>query len=72
MILALLIIKDIFLLLIFAAVGLLVEMLLAILIDNRLKDDANAKYKWTKVACLSYRLYLALMAYLIVLLEICQ
>ena len=72
MILALLIIKDIFLLLIFAAVGLLVEMLLAILIDNRFKDDANAKYKWTKVAWLSYRLYLALMAYLIVLLEICQ
>ena len=72
MILALLIIKDIFLLLIFAAVGLLVEMLLAILIDNRFKDDVNAKYKWTKVAWLSYRLYLALMAYLIVLLEICQ
>ena len=72
MILALLIMKDIFLLLIFAAVGLLVEMLLAILIDNRFKDDVNAKYKWTKVAWLSYRLYLALMAYLIVLLEICQ
>ena len=72
MILALLIIKDIFLLLIFAAVGLLVEMFLAILIDNRFKDDVNAKYKWTKVAWLSYRLYLALMAYLIVLLEICQ
>ena len=72
MILALLIIKDIFLLLIFAAVGLLVEMFLAILIDNRFKDDVNAKYKWTKVAWLSYRLYLALLAYLIVLLEICQ
>ena len=72
MILALLIIKDIFLLLIFAAVGLLVEMFLAILIDNRFKDDVNAKYKWTKVAWLSYRLYLALMAYIIVLLEICQ
>ena len=43
MILALLIIKDIFLLLIFASVGLLVEMLLAILIDNRFKDDVNAK-----------------------------
>ena len=72
MILALLIIKDIFLLLIFAAVGLLVEMLLAILIDNRFKDDANAKYKWTKVAWLSYRLYLALVTYVIVFLEICQ
>ena len=72
MILALLIIKDIFLLLIFAAVGLLVEMLLAILIDNRFKDDANAKYKWTKVAWLSYRLYLALVTYAIVFLEICQ
>ena len=72
MILALLIIKDIFLLLIFAAVGLLVEMFLAILIDNRFKDDANAKYKWTKVAWLSYRLYLALVTYVIVFLEICQ
>lgn len=72
MILALLIIKDIFLLLIFAAVGLLVEMLLAILIDNRFKDDVNAKYKWTKVAWLSYRLYLALVTYVIVFLEICQ
>ena len=72
MILALLIIKDIFLLLIFAAVGLLVEMFLAILIDNRFKDDVNAKYKWTKVAWLSYRLYLALVTYVIVFLEICQ
>lgn len=72
MILALLIIKDIILLLIFAAVGLLVEMLLAILIDNRFKDDVNAKYKWTKVAWLSYRLYLALVTYGIVFLEICQ
>ena len=72
MILALLIIKDIFLLLIFAAVGLLVEMLLAIRIDNRFKDDVNAKYKWTKVAWLSYRLYLALVTYVIVFLEICQ
>ena len=72
MILALLIIKDIFLLLIFASVGLLVEMLLAILIDNRFKDDVNAKYKWTKVAWLSYRLYLALVTYVIVFLEICQ
>ena len=72
MILALLIIKDIFLLLIFAAVGLLVEMLLTILIDNRFKDDVNAKYKWTKVAWLSYRLYLALVTYVIVFLEICQ
>lgn len=72
MILALLIIKDIFLLLIFAAVGLLVEMLLAILIDNRFKDDVNAKYKWTKVAWLSYRLYLSLVTYVIFFLEICQ
>ena len=72
MILALLIIKDIFLLLIFAAVGLLVEMFLAILIDNRFKDDVNAKYKWTKVAWLSYRLYLALVTYVIFFLEICQ
>ena len=56
----------------FAAMGLLVEMLVITLIDNRFKGDDNAKHKWTKVAWLSYRLYLALMAYLIVLLEICQ
>lgn len=72
MILALLLMKDILLWIIFAAVGLLVEMLIAILIDNSFKGDDNAKHKWTKVAWLSYRLYLALMAYLIVLLEICQ
>lgn len=72
MILALMLMKDILLWIIFAAVGLLVEMLIAILIDNSFKGDDNAKHKWTKVAWLSYRLYLALMAYLIVLLEICQ
>ena len=72
MILALLIMKDIFLWIMFAAMGLLVEMLVITLIDNRFKDDANAKYKWTKVAWLSYRLYLALVTYVIVFLEICQ
>ena len=72
MILALLIMKDIFLWIIFAGTGLLVEMLVIALIDNSFKGDKNAKHKWTKVAWLSYRLYLALMAYLIVLLEICQ
>ena len=72
MILALLIMKDIFLWIMFAAMGLLVEMLVIALIDNNFKGDDNAKHKWTKVAWLSYRLYLALMAYLIVLLEICQ
>ena len=72
MILALLIMKDIFLWIIFAGTGLLVEMLVIALIDNSFKRDKNAKHKWTKVAWLSYRLYLALMAYLIVLLEICQ
>lgn len=72
MILALLIMKDILLWIIFAAVGLLVEMLVITLIDNSFKGDENAQRKWRKVAWLFYRLYLALMAYLIVLLEICQ
>ena len=72
MILALLIMKDILLWIIFAAVGLLVEMLVITLIDNSFKGDENTQRKWIKVAWLSYRLYLALMAYLIVLLEICQ
>lgn len=72
MILALLIIRDIFLWIILAAMGLLEEMLVITLINIRFKGDNNAKHKWTKVAWLSYRLYLALMAYLIVLLEICQ
>lgn len=72
MILALLVMKDIFLWIILAAAGLLVVMLLTILIDNRFKDDANAKHKWTKVTWLFYRLYLALVAYGIIFLEICQ
>lgn len=72
MILALLLMKDILWWIFFAVMGLLVEMLVITLIDNSFKGDDNAKYKWTKVAWLSYRLYLALMAYLIVLLEICQ
>ena len=72
MILALLIMKDIFLWIMFAAMGLLVEMLVITLIDNRFKGDDISKHNFFKVACLSYRLYLALMAYLIVLLEICQ
>ena len=72
MILALLIMKDIFLWIIFAGTGLLVEMLVITLIDNRFKGDDNAKHKWTKVAWLSYRLYLALVTYVIVFLEICQ
>lgn len=72
MILALLIMKDVFLWIVFGGVGLLVGMLLTILIDNRFKDDANAKHKWTKVTWLSYRLYLALVAYGIIFLEICQ
>ena len=72
MILALLIMKDILLWIIFAAVGLLVEMLVITLIDNSFNGDENVQRKWRKVAWLSYRLYLALMTYLIVLLEICQ
>lgn len=72
MILALLLMKDILWWIFFAVMGLLVEMLVITLIDNSFKGDDNAKHKWTKVAWLSYRLYLALMAYLIVLLEICQ
>lgn len=72
MILALLIMKDIFLWIVFGAVGLLAVMVLTMLIDMIFKDDVNAKHKWIKVTWLFYRLYLALVAYGIVFLEICQ
>lgn len=72
MILALLIMKDIFLWIVFGAVGLLAVMILTMLIDMRFKDDVNAKHKWIKVTWLFYRLYLALVAYGIIFLEICQ
>lgn len=72
MILALLIMKDIFLWIVFGAVGLLAVMVLTMLIDMGFKDDVNTKHKWIKVTWLFYRLYLALVAYGIVFLEICQ
>lgn len=72
MILALLIMKDIFLWIVFGAVGLLAVMVLTMLIDMIFKDDVNAKHKWIKVTWLFYRLYLALVAYEIIFLEICQ
>lgn len=70
MILALMLMKDILLWIVFAAMGILIEMLVIALIDNSFNGDENVQRKWRKVAWLSYRLYLALMAYLIVLLEI--
>lgn len=72
MILALMLMKDILWWIIFAAMGFLIKMLVIALIDNSFNGDENVQRKWRKVAWLSYRLYLALMAYLIVLLEICQ
>lgn len=72
MILALLIMKDILWLIVFAAMGLLIEMLVIALIDNSFNGDENVQRKWRKIAWLFYRLYLALIVYLIVLLEICQ
>lgn len=72
MILALLIMKDIFLWIVFGAVGLLAVMVLTMLIDMGFKDDVNAKHKWIKITWLFYRLYLALVAYGIIFLEICQ
>ena len=72
MIWALLIMKDVFLWIILGALGFVVTMLLLILIDNRFKDDANALHKWSKVTWLCYRLYLILLAYIIVFMEIHQ
>lgn len=70
MILALLVMKDIALWILLGAIGFVVVMLISIHIDKKFKDDQNANHKWTKITFLSYRLYLALLAYLIVFLEI--
>lgn len=70
MVLALLIIKDISLWILLGAIGFIVVMLISIYIDKKYKDDQNANYKWTKIIFLSYKLYLALLAYLLIFLEI--
>ena len=70
MVLALLIVKDISLWILLGAISFIVVMLISIYIDKKYKDDQNANYKWTKIIFLSYKLYLALLAYLLVFLEI--
>ena len=70
MVLALLIMKDIGLWILLGAIGFIVVMLISIHIDKKYKDDQNANYKWTKITFLSYKLYLVLLAYLLVFLEI--
>lgn len=70
MVLALLIMKDIGLWILLGAIGFIVVMLISIHIDKKYKDDQNSNYKWTKITFLSYKLYLLLLAYLLVFLEI--
>nr|DAP42382.1 MAG TPA: hypothetical protein [Caudoviricetes sp.] len=70
MVLALLIMKDIGLWILLGAIGFIVVMLISIHIDKKYKDDQNTNHKWTKITFLSYKLYLVLLAYLLVFLEI--